>query len=71
MNLAWLGWYKDFFEKSGIKIISHKFYKNQQVIKFIDQKGRTITKQIFNPDAWGSQKIIVRCKEGLPLNEVF
>jgi len=66
INLANFKWYDSYFQKSGINIISHKFYKTQQVIKYKDQKCRVITKQIFK-----NGKVIIHCKEGLSLDEVF
>lgn len=70
-NLASLMWFREDFKKKGIDLKSHKFCKNQQIIKYVDPKGRHITKQLFNPDEWGRQKVIVRCKEGIPFREVF
>lgn len=65
-NLANTKFYQKHFEKNGIKIVSHKFCKNQQIIRFIDKNGRHITKQIFN-----NGKIIIRCKEGIPFKELM
>jgi len=68
VKLNWLGFYRDKLLKEGVILESHRYLKNQEIVKLIDKFGHRVTKQYFNPDRFGGQKVIVRFNPPQPLN---